>query len=274
MDTLLSGDVRPRHIDLDELASRLKQRRSPAEGLAQLVNLVRHRLRTDVCSVYFIEPDRAHLVLAATKGLLAEAVGRVRMPMREGLVGLVAEQLQPVVVEEAERHPRFKYFPETGEEVYRSFAGVPVLDMGVLLGVLVVQSAAARLFSADEVRDLVELSGQIAPLVGELRTQAHFSSQTYDRTRALARNLWWSWDNDATEIFRELAPSRWRELEHNPIMLVDEMSLDHLEQRAQEMVLHGRINHAYRRMQEYRVDRNTWGGTHAGVLWARPVAYF
>src|SRR5487761_1136671 len=55
---------------------------------------------------------------------------------------------------------------------------------------------------------------------------------------------------------------------------VASMSFDDLERRAQEMVLHGRINHAYRRLQEYRADGNTWGGTHAGALWARPVAYF
>lgn len=269
-----ASDGRTRHFDLDELANRLNGHSSPADGLAQLVSLVCHRFSADVCSVYLIEPDRTNLVLAATKGLLPESIGRVRMPLREGLVGLVAEQLHPVVVEEAEKHPRFKYFAETGEEVYRSFAGVPVLDMGILLGVLVVQTAAARLFSADEVRELVEVSGQIAPLVGELRSRAHFSSQTYNRTRALAQNLWWSWDNDSAEIFRELAPTRWRELEHNPVVLLGEMSLADLEQRAQEMVLHGRINHAYRRLQEYRAARNTWGARHAGVLWARPVAYF
>jgi starch phosphorylase len=275
MDTLLTtADGRSRHTDLEELAARVSRRTSPAEGLARLVDLVCQRFRADVCSVYLIEPDRTHLVLAATKGLLAESIGRVRMPLREGLVGLVAEQLQPVVLEEAEKHPRFKYFAETGEEVYRSFAGVPVVDMGVLLGVLVLQAADVRLFSADEVQELVDVAGQLAPLVGELRTQAHFSSQTYDRTRALARNLWWSWDNDATEIFRELSPGRWRELEHNPIVMLDEMSMHDLEQRAQEMVLHGRINHAYRRLQEYRAARNTWGARHAGVLWARPVAYF
>ncbi|HET6878773.1 MAG TPA: DUF3417 domain-containing protein, partial [Pirellulales bacterium] len=61
---------------------------------------------------------------------------------------------------------------------------------------------------------------------------------------------------------------------HNPVVMLDEMSLADLEQRAQEMVLHGRINHAYRRLQEYCAARNTWGSRHAGVLWARPVAYF
>ena len=274
MDTSVLSNEPSLVVDFDEIAKIVARRASPKEGLAQLVAAVRLCLRSDVCSVYLIEPNRTHLVLAATQGLLAEAVGRVRMPLKEGLVGLVAEQLRPVVVENVDRHPRFKYFPETGEELYQSFLGVPILDMGVLQGVLVVQSAAARLFSADEARALAETSSQVAPLVSELRAQTHFFNQTYERTRSLARNLWWSWDNDTTELFRELSPGRWRELDHNPVVLLDELPVSELEQRARDLVLHGRINHAYRRLEEYRTTRNTWGARHAGVLWARPVAYF
>ena len=274
MDSSVLSNERSLVVDFDEIAKIVARRASPKEGLAQLVAAVRLCLRSDVCSVYLIEPNRTHLVLAATQGLLAEAVGHVRMPLKEGLVGLVAEQLRPVVVENVDRHPRFKYFPETGEELYQSFLGVPILDMGVLQGVLVVQSTVARLFSADEVRALAETSSQVAPLVSELRAQTHFFNQTYERTRSLSRNLWWSWDNDTTEIFRELSPSRWRELDHNPVVLLDELPISELEQRARDLVLHGRINHAYRRLEEYRTTRNTWGARHAGVLWARPVAYF
>lgn len=264
----------PTLMNLEDVGPDLLAHTSPAVGLARLVQLVRKRVGSDVCSVYLMEPDRTHLMLAATDGLLAEAVGRVRMPLKEGLVGLVAEELRPVVVEQAENHPRFKYFPETGEEVYRSFLGVPILDLGVLQGVLVVQTADARLFSADDVQLLIETCGQLAPLVSDLRTQTHFFSQVYQRTCALARNLWWSWDYDAPGIFRELAPARWRELSHNPIVMLEEMSLTDVEHRAREMALHGRINHAYRRLAEYRDAKNTWGARHAGVLWSRPVAYF
>ncbi|HZZ70781.1 MAG TPA: alpha-glucan family phosphorylase [Pirellulales bacterium] len=261
-------------IELEELTELLTKPSSPTEGLGRLVRIISRRLQSEVCSVYLLEPSRTHLVLAATIGLLPESVGRVRMPLSEGLVGLVAERLQPVVLEHAERHPRFKYFAETGEEVYRSFMGIPILDLGILQGVLVVQTAALRNFSGEEVGLLIDTARQVAPLVCDLRAQSHFFSHTYERTRALASNLWWSWDHESTSIFRELAPTRWRELGHNPRVLVDEMPLQDLEQRAREMVLHGRINHAYRRLEEYRKGENTWGARHAGVLWSRPVAYF
>src|SRR6202007_2850018 len=110
----------------------VSQSGSPAETLTNIVHLIRRRFQTDVCSVYLLEPDRANLVLAATIGLRQESVGRVRMRLSEGLAGLVAEQLQPQCVADATRHPRFKYFRETGEDPYRSFLGVPIFDRGLL----------------------------------------------------------------------------------------------------------------------------------------------
>ena len=88
-------------------------------------------------------------LLAATVGLRPESVGRIRMRLNEGLAGLVGEQLRPQVVEDATRHPRFKYFDEAGEDPYHSFLGVPLIDRGLLQGVLVVQTAEARTFGMD-----------------------------------------------------------------------------------------------------------------------------
>ena len=96
----------------------------------------------------------------------------------------------------------------------------------------------------------------------------------HERLYALAHNLWWSWDNDTTTLFRELDPVRWREFDHNPIALLQQIPIEALEERAQQLQLHSRINYAYRRMQEYLKSDRTWGARHAGVLWARPVAYF
>jgi starch phosphorylase len=84
----------------------------------------------------------------------------------------------------------------------------------------------------------------------------------------------WSWDEDSVQLFREIDPVRWRELDHNPIALLREMSMGRLEERARQLALHSRINHAFRRLREYLGSRKTWGMRHAGVLWARPVAYF
>ena len=94
------------------------------------------------------------------------------------------------------------------------------------------------------------------------------------RLEALARNMWWTWQPDVGQIFRELDPVRWRQLNYNPLALLSEFSPQRLEHRAAELVLHSRVNYAYRRLQEYLAAELTWGSTHAGVLKARPVAYF
>ena len=86
--------------------------------------------------------------------------------------------------------------------------------------------------------------------------------------------MWWSWDHDTASLFRALDPVLWRELDHNPIALLQQIPVARLEERASALVLHSRINYAYRRMQEHLTSTRTWGARNAGVLWARPVAYF
>jgi len=96
----------------------------------------------------------------------------------------------------------------------------------------------------------------------------------HEKCTELARNLWWSWHPDVITLFRDLDPSQWRQLDHNPIALLREMTPDQLGERAAELVLYTRINHAYRRLKEYQADKKTWGAVHAGVLGSKPVAYF
>ncbi len=96
----------------------------------------------------------------------------------------------------------------------------------------------------------------------------------YDKCMALAKNLWWSWHPEVTSIFRDIDPIRWRQLDHNPIALLREFNPERLAVRASEMVLHSRVNYAYRRLQEYLECKGTWASTNAGVLGAMPVAYF
>ncbi len=97
----------------------------------------------------------------------------------------------------------------------------------------------------------------------------------YDKCNTLARNLWWSWHPDVVSLFRDLDPVRWRQLGHNPIALLSEMTPEQLAERASEMVLYTRINQAYRRLKEYLSESHTsWGGRNAGVLGSKPVAYF
>ena len=96
----------------------------------------------------------------------------------------------------------------------------------------------------------------------------------YSKCMALASNLWWSWHPEVINLFRDLDPIRWRQLDHNPIALLKEFTPERLETRAAELVLYSRINHAYRRLKEYLADTTLWGKTHAGVLGSKPVAYF
>ncbi len=261
-------------LTLEEIGNLAAEGGKPAETLTNVVALIARRFKTDVCSAYLLEPDRSNLILAATLGLRPQCVGTLRMAVQEGLAGLVAEQVQPVAVEQVKNHPRFKYFSEAGEEAYQSFLGVPLIDRGVLQGVLVVQTIVARIFQENEIRMLTEAAAQLAPVVSEARTLDRFVAPIQERLWSLARNLWWSWDNDTTGLFRELDPVRWRQLNHNPIALLAEMPLSTIERRARELVLHGRVNYTYRRQREYLDADRTWGARHAGVLRPRPVAYF
>ena len=151
---------------------------------------------------------------------------------------------------------------------------MPVIDRGVLQGVLVVQTAESRAFSDDDLRMLATAGAQLAPIVSEARAVGNFVTPVHQRLLALAQNLWWSWDEESVSLFRELDPVRWRECDHNPILLLQQMPIAQLEARASQLALHGRINYAYRRLQEYLQSKNTWGGENASVLGARPVAYF
>jgi starch phosphorylase len=268
------GHEVPHVLTLEEIANLAAAEGQPAETLMNVVALIATRFETDVCSAYLLEPDRANLVLAATIGLRRECIGKLRMGIHEGLAGLVAEQMSPVAVELAHNHPRFKYFHEAGEDAYQSFLGVPLIDRGVLQGVLVVQTVEARIFREDEIQMLAKAAAQVAPVVSEARTLDRFIAPAQERLWALARNLWWSWDHDAVSLFRDLDPQRWRQLNQNPVSLLAEYPLAKLEARATELVLHSRINYAYRRLQEYLQADRTWGARHAGVLRPSPVAYF
>jgi starch phosphorylase len=261
-------------LTLEEIGNLTREAGKPAETLMNVVALIASHFHTDVCSAYLLEPDRSTLVLAATLGLRPQCIGSLRMSLQEGLAGLVAEEVRPVAVEQAKKHPRFKYFREAGEDDYQSFLGVPLVDRGVLQGVLVVQTIEPRVFRDVEVEMLAQAAAQLAPVVSEARTLDRFIAPTMERLWSLARNLWWAWDHDSTGLFRDLDPVRFRQLNHNPVSMLAEIPLEGIERRAQQLVLHSRINYAYRRQREYLEADRTWGAKHAGILRPRPVAYF
>ena len=119
------------------------------ERLDRITSLIAKSLGVEVCSIYLFR-DSETLELCATEGLNAEAVHQTRLRIGEGLVGRVARRGRPINTKDAPSERGFRYMPETGEEIYSSFLGVPVQRLGETLGVLVIQSKDAREFSADE----------------------------------------------------------------------------------------------------------------------------
>ena len=117
--------------------------------LDKITQLIATSMGTEVCSIYLFR-DEETLELCATEGLNAEAVHQTRMRLGEGLVGRVAKTSQIMATADAPSAKGFRYMPETGEELYSSFCGVPIQRLGEKLGVLVVQSKDARVYSADE----------------------------------------------------------------------------------------------------------------------------
>ena len=116
----------------------------------------------------------------------------------------------------------------------------------------------------------------LSPEVPTTKARSNMNAQTlYDKCMAVASNLWWMWQPEVTNLFRDLDPIRWRQLDHNPIALLKEFTPERLDQRATEMVLYSRIHHSYRQLKAYLSSYSeTWSATNAGVLGAKPVAYF
>lgn len=137
--------------------------------LSGIVSKVARVMGTDVASLYLLDSARGELTLTATKGLSSESVGAVRMKLGEGLTSLAIERMRPVSVADARRHPRYKFFPETHEEKYRSLLAVPLIDKHLPVGAIVVQTRAVREFTRDETDLLAAIATQIVGVVENAR---------------------------------------------------------------------------------------------------------
>jgi phosphotransferase system, enzyme I, PtsP len=146
---------------------------SAQERLDKIVVLIAANMVAEVCSVYVLRVDGT-LELYATEGLNRDAVHRTVLGSDEGLVGLVSSQATAINLSNAQAHPAFAYRPETGEEIYHSFLGVPILRAGNTLGVLVVQNRAKRTYSEEEVEALQTTAMVLAEMIasGELSALA------------------------------------------------------------------------------------------------------
>src|SRR5437868_336334 len=146
---------------------------SAQERLDKIVVLIAANMVAEVCSTYVLRVDNT-LELYATEGLNRDAVHRTVMSAHEGLVGLVASEATPLNLSDAQSHPAFSFRPETGEEIYHSFLGVPILRAGNTLGVLVVQNRAKRTYVEEEVEALQTTAMVLAEMIasGELSALA------------------------------------------------------------------------------------------------------
>jgi phosphotransferase system enzyme I (PtsP) len=137
------------------------------EALNLIVTQVKAAIHTDVCSVYMTDHVRGEHVLMATDGLRPGAVGKVRLKLGQGLVGLVASRAEPVNVDNAPAHPAFRYISALGEAAFHGFIGVPIIRRRKVLGVLVARQRERRKYTADEESILVTLAAQLAGCINQ-----------------------------------------------------------------------------------------------------------
>jgi phosphotransferase system enzyme I (PtsP) len=139
------------------------------QRLNHVVKLIAADMVAEVCSTYVMRAGEV-LELFATEGLNQDAVHKTRLRVGEGLVGDIASHARPLALADAQHHPQFAYRPETGEEIYQSLMGVPILRAGRVLGVLVIQNKSRRQYSDEEVETLETIAMVLAELVasGEL----------------------------------------------------------------------------------------------------------
>ncbi len=163
-----------------DLLRRIVQKVNSASDLQEALDIivadVRRAVEVDVASVYLFDADNGDYVLMATEGLRKDAVGHVRMKPDEGLVGMVARREETVNLEDAASHPRYRFIAETGEKTYHAFLGVPIIQHGKVLGVLVARRHKSRRFAEDEEAFLVTLAAQLAGAITHAGASGEFSN--------------------------------------------------------------------------------------------------
>ncbi len=169
----MRGSIGGPRVMLRRLRELMAEPVSAQERLDKIVVTIASNMVAEVCSVYVLRDDGT-LELFATEGLRPEAVHLTSLQLGEGLVGVIASDAKPLNLSNAQDHPAFAYRPETGEEHYQSFLGVPVLRGGQTLGVLVVQNRTPRTYNEEEVEALQTTAMVLAEMIagGELEPLA------------------------------------------------------------------------------------------------------
>jgi phosphotransferase system enzyme I (PtsP) len=167
--------------DVGELAALLAGSENIENFLQRTVEMVARHMNANVCSIYLLDEGSNELVLKATVGLNPEAVGKIRLKIGEGLVGMTLEKLEPVKEGLARRHPRFKYFIEAGEDSFDSFLAVPLRRGAEKIGVLVAQHQEQNYFDEIDVLAMRAIASQLAGAVGNARLLIGHTGQALEK---------------------------------------------------------------------------------------------
>jgi phosphotransferase system enzyme I (PtsP) len=153
---------------------RIVQEVNAAQNLREVLDIATRRTReaigAEACSIFLVDEERGEYVLMATEGLNKAFINKARLKFGEGLIGLVGERGEPINLDDAPLHPRFRYYPNIGEEHYHAFLGVPIIYYRQLLGVLSVQQREPRKFDDSEESFLLALSMQLATAIAHIPT--------------------------------------------------------------------------------------------------------
>ncbi|MCC2095538.1 MAG: GAF domain-containing protein, partial [Hyphomicrobiales bacterium] len=226
---------------------------SAQERLDRIVVQVASNMVAEVCSVYVQRSDGL-LELFATEGLSREAIHLTTLNVGEGLVGLIAKTAEPLALPDAQEHPAFSYRIETGEEIYQSFLGVPILRGGNTLGVLVVQNQTKRVYNEEEIEALETISMLLAEMIasGELQAIARPGTAVGQRGPIALKGLPVT---DGVGLGYAVL--------HEPRVVVNKIVAENIEQEER------RLNEALAAMRESidsMIDDQTTRGEHLEVL--------
>ncbi|WP_265587073.1 phosphoenolpyruvate--protein phosphotransferase [Sphingomicrobium arenosum] len=246
-----SAAIAAREI-LTGLHAVMAARGSAQAKLDKVVDIIAEAMESEVCSIYVLK--EGHLELFATHGLNREAVHKTRLEMGEGLVGTIAEQMLILNLEEASRHPQFAFRPETGEEHFHSFAGIPIVRRETPIGVLTVQHEDSRKYLEVE----IEALQTVAMVLSELLASAGLADGTKGRARDTGSQA-------LAGLKLVTGMARGRAVFHQPKVTVEHTVAEDIEaERA-------RVYSAFRKMRE-QIDNNIRdaefgvGGEHHEVL--------
>ena len=171
---------------LRQITQEVSKEHDLKKAMNLLVQHIRQTTQADCCSLYLLDEFRKRYRLMATDGLSQQAVGKATLRYDEGLVGVVGTSSEILNLADATSHPNFKYLPDVGEDEYLSFLGVPILNQGAKLGVLVVQSKYKQLFGEQEESFMVTLAAQIGSIIARSKQENSVEDDVLQRLKGIS----------------------------------------------------------------------------------------